>query len=51
MQQLFEERQIGDYDIESEITKKEAEQNLNDASILISAVKKYLNKAGIKILE
>ena len=46
IQRLFEERQIGDYDIESGITKKEAKINLDDASRIIVAVHKYLNKAG-----
>ncbi len=49
VQRLFEERQIGDYDIESEITRKEADQNLKDASKIIKAIKKYLKSAGIRI--
>jgi uncharacterized protein (UPF0332 family) len=49
IQRLFEERQIGDYDFESKITKNEAEQNFNDTSKIIDAVKNYLNKAGIKL--
>ena len=47
IQRLFEERQIGDYDIESGITKKEAKINLDDASKIIAAVNKYLDKVGI----
>jgi len=49
IQRLFEERQIGDYDIESEITRKEADKNLKDASKIIKAITKYLKSAGIKI--
>lgn len=48
IQRLFEERQTGDYDFESKITKNEAEQNCNDASKIINAVKNYLNKTGVK---
>ena len=44
IQRLFEERQIGDYDIESGITKKEAKQNLDDASKIIAAIYDYLVK-------
>lgn len=47
VQRLFEERQIGDYDIESGITKKDAKLNLDDASKILTAINKYLNKAGI----
>lgn len=42
LQRLFEERQIGDYDIESGITKSDAEQNLIDAAKVIDAVKNHL---------
>ena len=49
VQRLFEERQIGDYDIESEITINEAKQSINDAAEIINAIKEYLSKAGIQV--
>lgn len=42
IQRLFEERQIGDYDIESEITFKDAQKNLSDARKIINAIGEFL---------
>ena len=40
---IFEERQIGDYDIESSMDKKTALMDINDAEQIIKAIEQYMN--------
>ncbi len=41
---LFEQRQIGDYDVEANIDDKEAEENIRIASEIIKTVEEFLKK-------
>lgn len=47
LQQLFEERQTGDYDFDVYITKKEARENLKNAEKLLNECKEYLIEIGM----
>ena len=48
LQRLFEERQTGDYDFDTYITREEAEENLKNAESLLMECKKYLINIGMK---
>lgn len=41
---LFEQRQLGDYDVEANISNEDAEQNINIASEIVEAIEKFLKK-------
>ena len=47
IQQLFEERQTGDYDFDVYITKEEAGENLKNAESILTGCREYLVKLGM----
>ena len=49
LQQLFEERQTGDYDFDIYITQEEAEENLKNAERLLNECKEYLVRICMQI--
>jgi len=51
LQRLFENRQIGDYNLNQSIGKEEAEKDLRDARRLLDACRQYLEKKTGESLE
>ena len=50
LQRLFDDRQTGDYDWETQLERKDAERDLADAESLVNACGDYLKKqAGVSL--